>query len=505
MRLHSELKIGILLNYAIIILNILVGLLYTPYMLRMMGQNEYGLYSLVASIISYLTVLDCGFGNAIIRYTAKFRAEHKIQEQYEMFGMFMVLYSVIGIVSFCIGMILYFNVEAIFESTLSNKELSEARIMILLMVFNVAFTFPMSIYGSIINAYEHFIFPRTINIIRIFLNTAIMVILLKYGYKAVAMVVVQTVFNILTLILNYIYCKYKLKIKLIFAKFKWSFLKEVSLYSFWIFLFIIMDRIYWGTGQFVLGALVGTTAVAIYAVAIQLQSMYMQFSNAIASLFLPKVTNMVTSNNDYKEISDLFIKTGRIQYSILAFILTGFICFGYKFIILWAGPEYSESYIITLIFFIPLTVPLIQNLGITILQARNQMVFRSVIYICIALVSLILQILFTKKWGPIGCAIAVSSALVIGQIIIMNIYYAKVQHLDIRKFWKEIFKMSATPLFIGFFAIIMTHLYPINSWLDLIIYILTYSLLYIPIFYRFSMNDYERSLVSEPLKKLIKI
>ena len=242
MSLHNQLKIGVLLNYAIIIINILVGLLYTPYMLRMMGQNEYGLYSLVASIISYLTVLDCGFGNAIIRYTAKFRAEHKIQEQYEMFGMFMVLYSVIGMVSFCIGMILYFNVDAIFKSTLSNKELSEARIMILLMVFNVAFTFPMSIYGSIINAYEHFIFPRTINIIRIFLNTAIMVILLKYGYKAVAMVVVQTVFNILTLILNYIYCKYKLKTKLIFAKFKWSFLKEVSLYSFWIFLFIIMTR-----------------------------------------------------------------------------------------------------------------------------------------------------------------------------------------------------------------------------------------------------------------------
>ena len=54
----NQLRVGAILNYLIIGLNTLVGLLYTPYMLRMMGQSEYGLYSLVASVISYLTILD---------------------------------------------------------------------------------------------------------------------------------------------------------------------------------------------------------------------------------------------------------------------------------------------------------------------------------------------------------------------------------------------------------------------------------------------------------------
>ena len=80
----NQLRAGAALNYVVILLNILVGLLYTPYMLRMMGQSEYGLYSLVASVVSYLTVLDLGLGNAIVRYTAKFRAEGKVKEQYEM-------------------------------------------------------------------------------------------------------------------------------------------------------------------------------------------------------------------------------------------------------------------------------------------------------------------------------------------------------------------------------------------------------------------------------------
>ena len=115
----NQLKAGAALNYVLIVLNMLVGLLYTPYMLRMMGQSEYGLYSLVASVISYLTILDLGLGNAIIRYTAKFRVERKITEQYEMFGMFLVLYIIIGIIAFIGGLGLYFNVDTLFVTTMT--------------------------------------------------------------------------------------------------------------------------------------------------------------------------------------------------------------------------------------------------------------------------------------------------------------------------------------------------------------------------------------------------
>ena len=89
----NQLKAGAALNYLSIALNMVIGLSYTPYMLRMLGKSEYGLYSLAASIIAYLTILDLGFGNAIVRYTAKFRAEGKLREQQEMFGMFLVLYA----------------------------------------------------------------------------------------------------------------------------------------------------------------------------------------------------------------------------------------------------------------------------------------------------------------------------------------------------------------------------------------------------------------------------
>ena len=501
----NQLKAGVVLNYVVIILNTVVGLLYTPYMLRMMGQSEYGLYSLVASVIAYLTVLDLGFGNAIVRYTAKFRAEKKTEEQYEMFGMFFLLYLVIGIIAFGIGLGLYFNVGTLFGDTMTAVELDRARIMMLLLVANLAFTFPMSIWGSIIQAYEDFVFQKSLNIFRIILNTAVMICLLHFGYKAVAMVVVQTIFNVLTLVVNFIYCRRKLNIHIYFRfkHFHWGFLKEVAIYSFWIFLNAIMDRVYWSTGQFVLGAIVGTAAVAVFAIAIQLEGMYMQFSTAISSVFLPKVTAMVATNRSRKEISDLFIRTGRIQYIVLAYILSGFIIFGRQFIELWAGAGYTDAYIISLLFFIPLTVPLIQNLGITILQARNEMKFRSVLYIIIALVSLAMQIVLTRFFGGIGCAMGVSGALVVGQILIMNVYYQRRQDLDIKTFWKEISKMSIIPIVLIFSSmLVIRHFFALDSWGKLILGIAAFSLVYIPLFFRFSMTDDERNLFISMFHKI---
>lgn len=497
----NQLKAGAILSYAIMGLSNLVGLLYTPYMLRMMGQSEYGLYSLVASVVAYLTILDLGFGNTIIRYTAKFRAEGKTKEQETMFGMFIVLYSIIGLIAFLLGLILYFNIDLIYGNALTPDELHKTHILMLLMIFNLAVTFPLSIFGSIVTAYEKFVFQKLIQIGRIILNTLLMIVLLEMGYRAIGMVVLITVFNISSLLLNFWYSKYKIKIKIKFGSFDWQFFRELAGYSFYIFIGAIIDRLYWSSGQLVLGAFVGTAAVAIFAVGIQLEQMYMGFSTAISGVYLPKVTAMASKEKSEKEISSLFIRTGRIQFIVMAFILTGFILFGQQFILLWAGNDYRDTYTIALLFFIPLTIPLIQNVGITILQARNQIKFRALLYIAIAVLSLVMQLLVVKKYGGIGCAAAIGSALVIGHVIIMNIYYFKKQHINIPVFWKEIGKMSVIPVLLGVATYAVLYFIKLDSIVKLASGIMLFSGIYIPLFWKIAMNNYERELLLKPLLK----
>ncbi len=500
----NQVKAGAVINYVIIAVHTITGLLYTPYMLRCLGQNEYGIYSLVASIIAYLTILDFGFGNAIVRYTAKFRAEGKQQQQWEMFGMFVIVYSIIGLLAFAGGLGLYFNVDSLFDQTMTAADLARARTMMLLLTFNLAFTFPLSIFGSILSGYENFVFQRLVNLVRILLSTAVMIALLSVGFKAIALVVVQTVFNLLTLIINYIYCKRRLRIRIVFSRFNFPFFKEIATYSFWVFLNAIVEKIYWGAGQFVLGSICGTIAVAIFSVAILLQQMYMTFTWAIDIVLFPRITAMIASHRSEKELSDMFIRIGRVQCLIITFILSVFIIFGQFFINLWAGGNYSDSYFITIIFFVSLFIPSIQNTGNGILQARNQVKFRSLLYLAIAIVSLGTQVILARFYGTIGCALAIGAGLLVGQGFIMNIYYYRKLHLDIPAFWSQIMRMILVPAILTIIGLVAAHYIDFSQPLTLIAGIVMFSLVYIPLIWCFAMNSYERQLIINPLYRLFK-
>lgn len=495
----NQLRIGALLSYITISVNMLVALLYTPYMLKMLGQSEYGVYSLVASIIAYLTVLDLGFANAIIRYTAKFKAEGKISEQYEMFGIFFRLYSFIGLFALGVGLFIFWNVDSLFGESMSLEELSTVRILMILMSFNLAFTFPLSIFGAIITAYQNFIFQKIVNLIRVVLNPIVMVLFLFFGYKAIAMVVITTFFNLSTLLINAFYCFYKLRIKLYFKKIRWEFLKEIVIYSIWIFFNMLMNRVYWSLGQFILGVYQGAESVAIYAVSIQIMTMFFAFSSAISTLFLPKLSAMVSQGASDNQISEIFIKTGRIQFAIICFLLSWFVLFGRDFVILWAGDNYAPAYVITLILILPMSIPLIQNIGITILQARNRMKFPSLVFFGISILCICLSIPFTQKWGGVGCATATSLALIVGNIVILNIYYSLKHGMNIPLFWKNIFHMAIAPSILVIAVSFLRGYLVINSIITLLIYAVIYTLIYLLVFFIFSMNQWERSLITSPL------
>ena len=501
----NQIKIGAILSYVIIVVNMLIGVLYTPILTAKLGQTEYGLYSLVTSIISYLTILDFGFGNAIIIYTTRYKNNNEKDKEQKLHGMFFIIYTIIGIITGIIGAILWFNVDNLFGNTMGQDELEKAKILMGILTFNLIVTFPLSIFSSIITSYEKFVFSKLLNLIRIILNPIVMLVLLNFGFKSVALVILTTVLNIGTLILNFIYCKKKLDIKLKFGKIDFKLLKEIMAYSVWIFLNSIMDKINWSVSQLILGVYSGSVAVAIYAIANKLNEMYMSFSTAISGVMLPKVTKMESDNASNKEFTDVFIKTGRVQYIVMALIISGFVLYGKEFItMMWVGQDYSESYIIACILMIPLTVPLIQNVGLNILQAKNKYKFRVMVLMFFAIVNVILSIILSKLYGGIGAAIATAISLICGQIIFMNIFYHKKIGINIIEFWKNILKMSIPMAFAIMLAILIKNILQISNVGILVFEILVYVIMYGLIVYKFSMNSYEKELILKPINKILK-
>ena len=500
----NQVKVGAILSYVIIFVNNVVGLIYTPFMLRMMGQNEYGLYSLVSSVVAYLTILDFGFNNTIVRYTAKYRAEGKEEEQYKMFGMFFLVYCIISFVTIVIGTILYANIDNLFDTTMTLDDLYKIKIMVLLMIANIAFTFPMSIWGGIITAYEKFVFQKMLNLSRVILNPLCMSVLLMIGYKAIALVVITTLFNVIILILNAIYCRKKLKIKIRFGKLDIGFFKEVFAFSVWIFLCAIVDRLYWSSGQFILGIYVNAIEIAVFAIAVQIQAFYGSFSFAISGLLLPRVMRIIVNNEDNKEISDLFIKIGRILTYPMSLLLCCYILFGKHFVILWAGEEYSLAYNMTLCFIVPELFTAIQQMGYSILQAQNRVKFRAISQLVVSSIAITVCIPLAKHFGGIGCAFGIGLGIFIGNVIIINIYYHNRVGINMIKFWKEILHLIIYPIMISLCYSIVLCFFTPNSIYQYILHITVFSLMFIVGTGIFNFNEYEKNLIVKPILRILK-
>ena len=110
-----------------------------------------------------------------------------------------------------------------------------------------------------------------------------------------------------------------------------------------------------------------------------------------------------------------------------------------------------------------------------------------------------------RLYGGIGCALGTVFALVVGQIIAMNIYYHRRIHIDIVRFWKEIFRMSLVPILLGGVGYCFLNMITLTNAWELGLAILLFSLIYVPLFWYMGLNGYEQSLFREPLKRLLKI
>lgn len=498
----NQRKVGAFLSYVTIALQNIVGLVYTPFLIRMLGKSDYGLYSLVTSIISYLTLLDLGFGDAVIRYATIYRTQGKITEQYSLFGLFSVVYGVFAFLALILGLVFTFHLDAFFADSMTAEEIHRAKIMLLCLVVNLALTFIFSVYKAILDAYEQFVFVRVLNALRIVLNTGIMVLLLNLGFKAVALVVLITILNILILISNFLYCFAKLKIKVFFKNINWSKLKEMASYSVFIFLINFTTQSTWFSGQFVLGMYQGAKVIAVYAVSMQLVTMLKHFSDSIAIVFFPKITALTSLQNNEQEISNIFLKVGRLQYLILSLLISGFFVFGEEFIIHWAGVDYQSAYGVTLLFFISLIPSRSQQIGLIICKARNHLKFRTYTYFAIALLCLAGQIVGSKYYGMAGNAVSIAVALLLMEGLILNVYYQKKEQLDIVAFWKNFARLSIVPcVCVAGCLLVKTQVF-FDSWFKLLSGIAAYSFVFFVFSYLFSLNAYEKGLLRPLTKRL---
>jgi O-antigen/teichoic acid export membrane protein len=481
---------------------IALSLVYTPFMLRLLGQSEWGLYSLVASVVGYLHLLSFGFGGAYVRFYSRAAASDQEGEIARVNGLFMVVFSAMSVVTILAGIVLTTNAGVVLGDKLSPSEVATARVLMGLMTFTVALSFPASVFSSFVTVNERFVFQRLLQLARTVATPVVTLMVLLLGYKSIGMAVVAAVIAVAATVVNVAYCLSKIHMSFSFRGLDLKLMKEISVFSAYIFINMIVDQANWHVDKFILGRAGGTVAVAVYAVAAQLSGYYMSLSTTVSAVFVPRVNRLAAVLNDDRELTRLLTRVGRVQFLILGLVLSALIVFGDAFISMWAGADYKGAYLIALILIIPVTIPLTQTLGVEIQRAKNMHQFRSWLYLGIAVLNVAVSIPLAQRYGGVGAAVGTGAALLLGNGLIMNLYYHRRVGLDMRVFWKGIlgFVPGLVPVVIAGAAVM--YFVDVDGAVRLLAWGSAYVTVYCASMWLLGMNDYERDLIGRPVARL---
>ncbi len=505
----NQLKAGSILSYLQMFCRLIIGLFYTPLMLRLLGQNEYGLYNTVSSTIGMLSILTLGFNSSYIRYYSKYQKENNQDAIHRLNGLYLLIFSGLGLIVMACGLFLTTNLTYVFDEGLTASEYEIARVLMILMTVNLALSFPASVFTSIISAQQKFIVLKLLGIIKTVLVPLLCVPVLLMGYRSIAIVVMSVVLTLVTDLLYVYYVFAVLKQKFVFRGFESGLFKSLFGFTLFITINMIVEQINNNMDKFLLARYQGTATVAIYSLGSTLYLYYMMFSQAISGVFAPRVHRLVLDTagdvpRQRQELTALFTKVGRIQFLILALLASGIIFFGKPFIHVWAGDGYEESYYVALLLILPSTIALMQNIGIDIQQAQNRHQFRSIAYLLMAMVNLGLTLLLCQRYGAVGAAVGTALSLLLANGLMMNIYYHKRCNIHMPTFWKNILRLSLgliPPMIVG----ILLHLFvAITSVWMLLVCIIGYSAVYVISMWLFGMNRFEKELITKPLKRMFR-
>ena len=332
----NQIRAGAALSYVSMALSTVISLVYTPIMLRQLGDSEFGVYQAVLPIISYLNLLSFGLGSAYVRYYSRFRAAGDKKGCAKLNGMFLITYLILGALVLAIGFGLSYC-DVVFGKKLTAEEIDLAQRLLRIMSVNAALTFPISVFESHVTINERYLFQKIVAMGKQVLNPLIMIPLLLIGYRSVTLTIVSLIFTVLSGVINITYCLTRLKMPFAFRHYDFALLREMFGFTLYVFIGIVVDNINWSIDRQLLTWFHGSAAVTVYVIASQLNNYFLLFGNAISNVMTPRVHRLVAENAPMQTLDALFTKVGRLQFILLGGIFLGFVAIGQSFVVLWGA------------------------------------------------------------------------------------------------------------------------------------------------------------------------
>jgi O-antigen/teichoic acid export membrane protein len=497
--LSRERRNGVLLSYCSIAIRNIAALLLIPFIISHLGVSDYGIYSLVSALAGYLIVLEFGLANTTIRFLSVYKANNDKVKESEFISSIIVIYGALALIVAGVGLIVWFKLPDIFYHSMTATEIILLQSAFLVLLVNVVVTLMSNSLTGIISTYQRFRFQKSTEIV-VFIGRCISVVVcLKLGLGVLAIVIIDTVTNLLHSLIRFVYIRRHINIQFKARLPDKATLREIFVYSSFIALNVIVNQINWRVDNLIIGTLTNSKTLGVFNIGSQLVFSFIAFASAISNIFTPKIVQMVKQEVSKADLMAQLCTIGRYQMMVLGYVFVVFSVFGELFIHLFVGDEFSEAFWVALIPMVPFMFVLAQTSTNAVLQALNKHKIRSLLLLATAIANIVISIFLVKELGMIGAVWGTAIALFVGELLLVNIYLYRVVQLNMLYFYQELVRYSLPVILVAAIAAYFISNYISSTWLGLVVGCVLTGAVYAVCGYFFSLVPYER----EEINRLI--
>lgn len=501
----NQKRVGVILSYANLALGMVVNIFLTPFLIRMLGDVDYSVYKVMQSFSGPLAMFHLGISTIVTRSIVKYQTTENAskEEKENTFALSVIASGIMAVIVMIAGAVMLILISKIYGNTFTVESLTAARKVFIIFVISAVLHILTDAFSGCLIGHEKFAISSGLTLSKTALKLILVFVLLKLGAGVIAVVLVELIIAAMIFIFSLCYSMSVLNERPKLSYFDKKQILEILSFGLAIFLQAFVNQVNNNADTMILGAYIEEKRIiTMYSSALAIYSIYNSLISAITFLFLPKATRLVNKNASGKELTDFVVKPGRFQAVIAVACICGFALFGQNFINIWIGEKYHEAYWIILMLIIPVTVPLVENAAISILDATLKRIYRSVVLVIMAVINIIISIILIKPLGFWGAAIGTVLSLVIGHIILMNYYYAREFKMEIGRMFLSIFKGILPSGLLASVLCVPVVLFLDNTLFLFIIKCCLFIVVYALLLWIFGLNDYEKDIVIQTIKKL---
>jgi O-antigen/teichoic acid export membrane protein len=414
----TNLIAGTVTKYLVLVLNIGVGVVLMPFTVRHLGQTDYGLWMLVASLTTYFQLLDLGYGNGVVRHLVEADRRGDAADVNRIASTFVCVYAAIAVVACAVIAIMVGFVVPRFPH-LSPPQVRVAQWLLAILGTRVAIGFPLTVFGAVTNARQGFVLNNVVASATVVANALCTYAVLQSGGGLVTLVASTTAINIAGYA-GYAWTAYRVMPELhirpsAFSASRW---RDVTSFSLYLFVINIAGQISFNIDNVVIGAFLGPGSVAVYTIALRLAEYQRRLCDQFSGMLFP-VAMAFGADGDRDALKRTLVEGNRIAMTLVAGASVCLIGFSGPLIVDWMGPAFASSVAPFDILAIAGVIVVSQAASSNVLIAVGRHRIVTGIWIAEAAVNLLVSVVLVRRIGLVGVAIGTLVPLVVGHFMVM--------------------------------------------------------------------------------------